>query len=89
MPLASSGRRSKIALFTSTIIRVQSGNQSTLLIAQYDVSFEDAQDVVDTIKSITKQCRPFANPQTRFNGLSVLRKIGKTILFFFQQCSGS
>ncbi|KAJ5406672.1 hypothetical protein N7465_007956 [Penicillium sp. CMV-2018d] len=37
--------------------------------AQYDVSFEVAQDV----------CGPFTNPQTRFNGLSVLRKIGKTI----------
>ncbi|KAJ5534663.1 hypothetical protein N7527_000917 [Penicillium freii] len=47
--------------------------------AQYDVSFEVAQDVVDTIKSIAKQCGPFTNPQTRFNGLSVLRKIGKTI----------
>ncbi|KAJ5208430.1 hypothetical protein N7449_002809 [Penicillium cf. viridicatum] len=47
--------------------------------AQYDVSLEVAQDVVDTIKSITKQCGPFTNPQTRFNGLSVLRKIGKTI----------
>ncbi|KAJ5615699.1 hypothetical protein N7537_000813 [Penicillium hordei] len=47
--------------------------------AQYDVSFEVAQDVVDTIKSITEQCGPFTNPQTRFNGLSVLRKIGKTI----------
>lgn len=46
---------------------------------QYDVSFEVAQDVVDTIKSITKQCGQFTNPQTRFNGLSVLRKIGKTI----------
>ncbi|CAI7623387.1 unnamed protein product [Penicillium viridicatum] len=43
--------------------------------AQYDVSFEVAQDVVDTIKSIAKQCGPFTNPQTRFNGLSVLRKI--------------
>ncbi|KAJ5514586.1 hypothetical protein N7463_004138 [Penicillium fimorum] len=47
--------------------------------AQYDVSFEVAQDVVDTIKLITKQCGTFTNPQTRFNGLSVLRKIGKTI----------
>ncbi|KGO41284.1 hypothetical protein PEXP_106640 [Penicillium expansum] len=47
--------------------------------AQYDVSFEVAQDVVDTIKSITNQCGPFTNFQTRFNGLSVLRKIGKTI----------
>ncbi|KOS42096.1 hypothetical protein ACN38_g7007 [Penicillium nordicum] len=46
---------------------------------QYDVSFEVAQEVVDAIKSITKQCGPFTNPQTRFNGLSVLRKIGKTI----------
>ncbi|KGO77225.1 hypothetical protein PITC_092970 [Penicillium italicum] len=47
--------------------------------AQYDVSFEVAQSIVDTIKLITKQCGPFTNPQTRFNGLSVLRKIGKTI----------
>ncbi|CAG8075980.1 unnamed protein product [Penicillium nalgiovense] len=47
--------------------------------AQYDISFEVAQEVVDTIKSITEQCGPFTNPRTRFNGLSVLRKIGKTI----------
>jgi hypothetical protein len=47
--------------------------------AQYDVSFEVAQEVVDTIKSITEQCGPLTNPRTRFNGLSVLRKIGKTI----------
>ncbi|OQE46049.1 hypothetical protein PENCOP_c001G02252 [Penicillium coprophilum] len=47
--------------------------------AQYDVSFEVAQDVVDTIQLITKQCGPFTNPRARFNGLSVLRKIGKII----------
>ncbi|CAP94807.1 hypothetical protein E8E15_004732 [Penicillium rubens] len=47
--------------------------------AQYDVSFEVAQEVVGTIKSITEQCGPLTNPRTRFNGLSVLRKIGKTI----------
>jgi len=47
--------------------------------AQYDKSFEVAMDIVDIIETITKQCGPIASPQTRLNGLSVLRKIGKTI----------
>ncbi|KAK2758357.1 hypothetical protein FQN54_004206 [Arachnomyces sp. PD_36] len=46
---------------------------------QYDKSFDVAHDVQDTINRIAKQCGPFANPRTRYNGLSVLRKIGKTI----------
>ncbi|KAJ5130225.1 uncharacterized protein N7515_006264 [Penicillium bovifimosum] len=46
---------------------------------QYDIAFDVAQSVVETIQSITRQCGPLTNPQTRLNGLSVLRKIGKTI----------
>ncbi|KAL4782676.1 hypothetical protein BJX76DRAFT_349216 [Aspergillus varians] len=46
---------------------------------QYNVSGEVYDHVVDTIESIRKQCGPFASAGTRFNGLSVLRKIGKTI----------
>lgn len=38
-----------------------------------------ADEVVDTIESITEYCGQFANPQTRLNGFSALRKIGKTI----------
>ncbi|GES65670.1 hypothetical protein ATEIFO6365_0012006200 [Aspergillus terreus] len=30
-------------------------------------------------RHIAEQCGPMANPKTRYNGLSVLRKIGKTI----------
>lgn len=33
----------------------------------------------DTIKSIAQQCGPLTSLQTRLNGLSALRKIGKTI----------
>ncbi|KXG45503.1 uncharacterized protein PGRI_040520 [Penicillium griseofulvum] len=46
---------------------------------RYDVSFEVAEEVVETIQLIAEQCGPFTNPRTRFNGLSTLRKIGKTI----------
>lgn len=38
-----------------------------------------ADEVVDIIESITDHYGQFANPQTRLNGLSTLRKIGKTI----------
>lgn len=47
--------------------------------AQYDISDLVANEVLDTIESITECCGRFANPQTRLNGLSALRKIGKTI----------
>jgi hypothetical protein len=46
---------------------------------QYDISGDVAMSVISTIELITRQCGPSTNPQTRFNGLSVLRKIGKTI----------
>ncbi|RDW83766.1 uncharacterized protein DSM5745_04092 [Aspergillus mulundensis] len=46
---------------------------------QYDKAFDVYNEVVDTIDTIVKSCGPLANPRTRFNGLSVLRKIGKTI----------
>ncbi|KAJ5610941.1 hypothetical protein N7510_007660 [Penicillium lagena] len=42
-------------------------------------AFDVANDIVSTVQSIAKQCGPFASTQTRWNGLSVLRKIGKTI----------
>lgn len=47
--------------------------------AQYDQSFEVASDVANSIDEIANQCGPNVNPQTRLNGLSVLRKIGKTV----------
>ncbi|KAJ5337757.1 hypothetical protein N7452_004485 [Penicillium brevicompactum] len=47
--------------------------------AQYEQSFEVASDVAHDINAIAKQCGPNVNPQTRLNGLSVLRKIGKTV----------
>ncbi|CAG8923533.1 unnamed protein product [Penicillium salamii] len=47
--------------------------------AQYEQAFEVASDTSSTIQSIARQCGSNANPQTRYNGLSVLRKIGKTI----------
>ncbi|KAJ5959921.1 uncharacterized protein N7479_007071 [Penicillium vulpinum] len=47
--------------------------------AQYDIADDVAQEVVDTIETIAEQCGSYASPQTRLNGLSTLRKIGKTI----------
>lgn len=47
--------------------------------AQYDIAFDVTNDIISTVQSIAKQCGPFANTKTRWNGLSVLRKIGKTI----------
>lgn len=49
---------------------------------QYDVADDVYHYVVGTINSIVKQCGPIASPQTRYNGLSVLRRIGKTIALF-------
>ncbi|KAJ6015875.1 hypothetical protein N7540_010466 [Penicillium herquei] len=46
---------------------------------QYDMAWEVVGDVVATITTISGQCDEFSSPQTRMNGLSVLRKIGKTI----------
>lgn len=46
---------------------------------QYEMAFDVAEEVTSTIRYIAKQSGSFANPKTRFNGLSVLRKIGKTI----------
>ncbi|KAJ5694366.1 hypothetical protein N7536_004778 [Penicillium majusculum] len=46
---------------------------------QYDISDLVADEVLDTIESITEYCGQFANPQTRLNWFSALRKIGKTI----------
>ncbi|KAJ5730909.1 uncharacterized protein N7483_005417 [Penicillium malachiteum] len=46
---------------------------------QYDMAWEVVGDVVATITTISGQCDEFSSPQTRENGLSVLRKIGKTI----------
>jgi hypothetical protein len=46
---------------------------------QYEASGDVYHSVCDSIASIVKQCGPLANPATRYNGLSVLRKIAKTI----------
>ncbi|KAL2784474.1 hypothetical protein BJX66DRAFT_343995 [Aspergillus keveii] len=46
---------------------------------QYEASGDVYHSVCDSITSIVKQCGPLANPATRYNGLSVLRKIAKTI----------
>jgi hypothetical protein len=47
--------------------------------AQYDKSFEVANDTLETIETIKERCGPNVSPGTRLNGLSVLRKIGKKI----------
>ncbi|RAL11796.1 uncharacterized protein BO97DRAFT_425095 [Aspergillus homomorphus CBS 101889] len=47
---------------------------------QYEKTFEVADDIRWTIKSIAGQCGPLVNAQTRYNGLSVLRKIGRSIV---------
>ncbi|KAL4887675.1 hypothetical protein BJY04DRAFT_212703 [Aspergillus karnatakaensis] len=46
---------------------------------QYDAAFDVISSVKASINSIVKQCGPLVNPRTRYNGLSVLRKIGETI----------
>ncbi|KAL4874541.1 hypothetical protein BJY04DRAFT_224921 [Aspergillus karnatakaensis] len=46
---------------------------------QYNMSGDVCNMIADTIEGIMKQCGPLANPRTRYNGLAVLRKIGKTI----------
>ncbi|KAL2815616.1 hypothetical protein BDW59DRAFT_166763, partial [Aspergillus cavernicola] len=46
---------------------------------QCDRAGEVERETIAIIERIAAQCGPFAHPQTRYNGLSVLRKIGKTI----------
>ncbi|KAL2825537.1 hypothetical protein BJY01DRAFT_256243 [Aspergillus pseudoustus] len=46
---------------------------------QYDASMDVFNYVENSIESIVKQCGPFASAGTWYNGLPVLRKIGKTI----------
>jgi hypothetical protein len=46
---------------------------------QYEASGDVYHSVCESIASIVKQCGPLANPATRYDGLSVLRKIAKTI----------
>ncbi|KAI9368783.1 hypothetical protein BJX61DRAFT_550097 [Aspergillus egyptiacus] len=46
---------------------------------QYEEAGEVSNFVLDTVDGIRERCGRFVNPQTRYNGLSVLRKIGKTI----------
>lgn len=46
---------------------------------QFDKPFEVFEDICESINYIRKQCTGIASPQTRFNGLLVLRKIGKAI----------
>lgn len=47
---------------------------------QYDAGLDVAFSTSDIINSIVKQCVASANPQTRLNGLYVLREIGETIV---------
>lgn len=46
---------------------------------QFEFSFEVVDHVTSTIDNILNKCRMHPNPKTLFNGLTVLRKIGKTI----------
>lgn len=46
---------------------------------QCDLSGDVFHGITADLKRIAEQCGPMANPKTRYNGLSVLRKIGKTI----------
>ena len=46
---------------------------------QFEVSFEVVSHVTSTINNILNKCRMHPKPKTLFNGLTVLRKIGKTI----------
>ncbi|OJJ43672.1 hypothetical protein ASPZODRAFT_136126 [Penicilliopsis zonata CBS 506.65] len=48
---------------------------------QYDMAGEVCREINETVESIAARCGPSANPKTRFNGLSVLRKIGKSIAY--------
>jgi hypothetical protein len=47
---------------------------------QYDISSDVADRINSTIENIVTQCRRPSSPQTRRNGLEVLRKIGKSIV---------
>lgn len=46
---------------------------------QYGIAFDVVRNINSSIEEILKQCDQYPNPETRFNALSVLRKIGKTI----------
>lgn len=46
---------------------------------EYDMAFDVASGVSSTIESIAAQCNANSSAGTRYNGLSVLKEIGKTI----------
>lgn len=46
---------------------------------QYEMAGDVYWEVMNAIERIEKSCGPLASADTRFNGLSTLRKIGKTI----------
>lgn len=47
---------------------------------QFDKAGDVSDEISESIDSIADKCGPFANPRTRLNGLSTLRKIGKSII---------
>ena len=45
---------------------------------QFEVSFDVVNEITDAVDTIVERCTSFASPQTRLNGITVLRKIGKS-----------
>ncbi|KAJ5109447.1 hypothetical protein N7456_006122 [Penicillium angulare] len=56
---------------------------------QYDMAWDVAGNITSTVGMIAQRCNAMASPQTRLNGLSVLRKIGKTIILSSNSTLGS
>jgi len=46
---------------------------------QTDMTFNMNDQILSAVRAIVEGCGPFAGPNTRYNGLSALRKIGKTM----------
>lgn len=46
---------------------------------QTDMTSNMHDEILSVVQAIVDRCGPLASPDTRYNGLSVLRKMGKTI----------
>ena len=55
------------------------GDGSTLNPRLFEIAFNVVEKIIGSINEIVQRCRLFASPHTRLKGLTVLRKIGKSI----------
>ena len=53
-------------------------HKRTMSSMQWEVAPEVVNEIIEAVQTIVKRCTSFASPQTCLNGITVLRKIGKS-----------